>query len=280
MEINIFEYTDYRQFLKDYYTRSKEDNQNFSYRYFAQKAGISSSNCLHMVISGKRSLNRDYLLKFAKGIGLNKKEQNYLETLVSFSKAKTPEARRYYMELLNGFKNDKIGNILSTAQYEFLSNWYYPVIREMVMLPDFCESYIWIRTKLNNKVSIREIRRAIEGLLKLELLKRDESGKLVQTDNVITTEDTVRHTAAYSFHKQMLVLAHEMLEKVSDSKREALSVTMALTEQQINEVKKMILQFKNDVVDHVVKTQNIPEAVYQMSVYLFPLTGKTGGNNE
>ena len=68
---NIFEYADYREYLKDYYEHSKDTKDNFSYRYFAQKAGFASSNFLYLIIHGKRNLTKDYIPNFGKALGLS-----------------------------------------------------------------------------------------------------------------------------------------------------------------------------------------------------------------
>ena len=41
-KINIFNYLDYRRFLKDLYQWHKKHTPEFSYRYFANKAGIAT----------------------------------------------------------------------------------------------------------------------------------------------------------------------------------------------------------------------------------------------
>ena len=40
--ISIFDYTDYRRYLSDYYYKCKRVSKAFSYRYFAKKAGVNS----------------------------------------------------------------------------------------------------------------------------------------------------------------------------------------------------------------------------------------------
>ncbi|MBD3420106.1 MAG: TIGR02147 family protein, partial [Chitinivibrionales bacterium] len=51
-------YIDFRKFLSDYYEEKKRTTHHFSHRYFAQKAGISSSSFLTRVIDGRRNLTR------------------------------------------------------------------------------------------------------------------------------------------------------------------------------------------------------------------------------
>ena len=47
----VYEYSDYRLFIKDYYEGRKAANAAFSYRYLAQKAGINSAPFFKFLIS-------------------------------------------------------------------------------------------------------------------------------------------------------------------------------------------------------------------------------------
>ena len=52
-KINIFEYDNYRDYLKAFYEEKKSQNPRYSYRVFCNKAGISSTSYLNMIIHGK-----------------------------------------------------------------------------------------------------------------------------------------------------------------------------------------------------------------------------------
>ncbi len=59
----IYEYSDYRQYLKDYYERNKAYNASFSYMYLAQKARINSPSFFKSVMDGKRNLTSGTIVK-------------------------------------------------------------------------------------------------------------------------------------------------------------------------------------------------------------------------
>lgn len=285
MKPNVFEYSNYREFLKDYYNYSKVTNENFSYRYFAQKAGFSSSNFLYLIIEGDRNLTKDFVPKFSNAIGFSKGEQQFFDTLISFNQAKTPEAKKYYLELLHNLKREKVGVLLSDAQYEYISTWYYPVIREMALLTDFTEDPVWIKSQLANKVTSSQVQDAISILFRLGLFKKDESGRTVQSEAHISTENEVAHAAAYSFHQQMLSIAKEILETLAAEKREISGVTMALSKKQFDEIKSRVHDFEDSIIRYLADNPETPEAVYQINVQLFPVTGVpsangNGGKNE
>ena len=45
--ISIFEYLDYRKYLKDYYDNRKTEDSAFSYQSFADKAGLTNRGFIY-----------------------------------------------------------------------------------------------------------------------------------------------------------------------------------------------------------------------------------------
>jgi len=64
-KVNIFDYLNYRQFLKDIFAYKKKVNPRYSYRVFARQAGFSSPATLKYVIDGERNVSDKSLLKIA-----------------------------------------------------------------------------------------------------------------------------------------------------------------------------------------------------------------------
>lgn len=260
--------------MKDFYKHEKTSNPNFSHRYFVKKAGFSSPVQLYRVTEGKRNLTRESMQKFAQGLSLGKKEQQYFEILVSFNQAKSPEAKRYYLELLNNMRKEKIGTPLDEGKFEYLSKWFYPAIRELVYLPDFSDNPDWIKRRLKNRVTIKEIKEAIETLLRLELIKKDEAGKYVQVDKNIITDDGIAHEAAYIFHQQILSIAKETLASTYEHERQFSGILTAMSQKQFVELKKMVREFEDTVIRFLNDNPDVPDSVYYLNTTFFSLTEK------
>lgn len=276
MELNIFEYTDYRKFLKDYYNHKKELKNGFSYTTMAKKLGITSPH-MYLIIDGTRNITKEHLPKLANILSLTKKEQQYFDALVSFNQAKTPESKRYYLEVLFALKRKKEGSLISDHQYDCLSRWYYPVLLELTTLPDFSENPIHLKGKLYNKISTREIREALETMLRIGLLKRGDDGRLTRYEAGLTSEEDVKHTAVYSFHQQMLTHAKDVFAVANPEHREMSGITMALSKKQFKEIQSKIRELGDWVTNYLTNNPDTPETVFQMSMLLFPATN--GGGN-
>jgi hypothetical protein len=102
---NVFEYTDYRKFLADWYNYKKNANHAFSYNGFAQKAGFKNKGFFHTVIHDKRNLTKSSLVKVVQAVGLTKNEADYFENLVFFNQATDLKDRNYFYEKLSAVRS-------------------------------------------------------------------------------------------------------------------------------------------------------------------------------
>jgi len=90
--ISIFEYDDYRAYLRDLYEHLKKTGTHFSYRSFSSKAGFRSPNILKLVIDGKRNLSPQSVQKFARALNLKKDEAEFFRILVNLNQAGSVDA--------------------------------------------------------------------------------------------------------------------------------------------------------------------------------------------
>ena len=134
----IFNYQDYREFLKDTYSYLKKNSRYFSFRYFSKTAGFTSPNIFKLVMDGDRNLSTEGVGKFLKGLKLGKNESEFFKILVKFNQAKSSVEKQSVAEEILKFKAYRKIYPLGQAQYNYYSNWYFIAIREMVALPGVC----------------------------------------------------------------------------------------------------------------------------------------------
>ena len=100
----IFQYSDYRAYLRDYYAHQKKELPHFSYAYFAKKANLGSANYLQMIMQGRRQLTPATIQSFAKAIPLLGDELNYFESLVHANQGETVAEQRFYSRRVKEYK--------------------------------------------------------------------------------------------------------------------------------------------------------------------------------
>lgn len=269
--LNIYAFTDYRAYLKAFYRMKKRSKRGYSYRAFAMAAGLSSENHLWQVITGRRSLSNGSIRKFAKGLRLKKHEAEFFENLVLFNQARTHEEKNHYYRRMASSKRYIEARHLERDQYEYFSKWYYAAVRELVLLPDFQEDARWIAAKLSPRITVKEAEASLELLQRLGLLGRDAEGRLVQTQQNLTSGYEVNSIAVVNYHRQMLEKAGESLERVRAPLRDVSALTVAVSQEKIAEVKRRLHEFKRELHAFMTEGEDA-DVVYQLNLQLFNLS--------
>lgn len=268
---NIFQFLDYRAFVKEMYYYRKKRNPSFSHRTFSRLAGFKSSNYLKLVTDGKRNLSNDAIFKFAKALKLNGNETSFFEKLVLFGQAKNMEEKNHHFEKLTQFRHYSDVRQLEIRQHAYFSNWYYVALRELVSHTDFTEEASYINCKLDLKLKPASIHRAIQMLIDLGLLIRDDQGRLRQTTEKIVTSYEIADLTIINFQKEMIQKATDALEKTPAPWRDISSLTLNLTQGQYDRIKERINQFRREI--HSIGGETLgTKAVYQINFQLFNLT--------
>lgn len=89
----VYEYRDYREYLRDFYHFKKRTNPYYSYRLFSMKAGFKAPNLLKLVMDGQRNLTRQSVVKFAKALRLDECETECFRSMVSRNQGGFPVRR-------------------------------------------------------------------------------------------------------------------------------------------------------------------------------------------
>lgn len=265
----IFEYLDYRQYLRDYY-EAKRDGGKLSLRLFSKRAGLGAPNYLKLVIDGKRNLTDKTIQKFSQGLGFKKEEAEFFEDLVRMNQAETHDEKNAYYRKLSRITSYLKAKHIEKDQYEFLSEWYYAAIREMTLLPSFVLDYDWIARSLRPQITARQAERAVALLLRLGLVVHDASGKLTPSDRSVASGNEVACLGASNFHIQMLARAAEFVANSRAAHREVSSLTVALSPEKFEAAKKKIQDFRREMHAFLAECSD-PTLVYQLNFQFFPL---------
>ena len=270
--INLFEYQNYRLYLKDFYNDQKSKKKYFSYRYFSQKAGINASAFLYYVIEGKRNLTKKSIDKISSAIGHSKEENHYFENLVFFNQAKTiSEKTMYYSRLVEYRKPVDIKSI-EKEQYEFYSKWYHSIIREVVTLLDFKGDFTLLASSLVPSISLAEAKESIYLLERLGLIERDDQGFYHQTDLLIGVRPDAQDAFVIEkFQMEMLELARKSYDRLPRSERMSASTTFGISKATFELFKIKTREFRKELLE-IAKLDTEPDQAYQFTFNLFPVS--------
>ncbi|HEX9592469.1 MAG TPA: TIGR02147 family protein [bacterium] len=268
---SIFDYLDYRAFLKDTFQFRKERESFFSHRYFARRAGFTAPNFLQLVITGRRNLTSASIPKVAKGLSLKAKEREYFESLVLMNQADSHDERNHYYQKLTAMRGAGPVKKLEKASFDYFSNWYFPVIREVATWGEGRMTAAEIAGLLQPPVAVKEAERALTALTDLGLLQTDDQGRWRQCDAAVTTGPEVRSLVLANYHREMIRLGGESIERYPPAERDITTLTVSVRDDWMDELKEKIAAFRHELLDLVCQ-EDEPGQVIQINFQAFPLT--------
>jgi uncharacterized protein (TIGR02147 family) len=269
-EPDILLYTNYRVYLKDFYAYHKSKRPSFSHRFFAAKAGLASPNYLKLVMDGTRNLSAKSMPRFITGLGLSGRRAEFFENLVRFNQAESLEDRNHFYAKLSKARSRAGLTSLDEGQFELFTNWRHLVLREMVGLKGFRRHPHWISQRTRGTITPKEAEESLAHLEKLGLVRKLANGYR-QVDVNISTQDEVRSLLVKNYHRQMLNLAAEAMERLPKHQRDISAVTIPIRKSDFGKVKEYLQLMRKELLNLAAET-GTGETVVQINLQLFPLT--------
>jgi uncharacterized protein (TIGR02147 family) len=269
--IEVFDYFDYRAFLRDYYAYMKKTRRGFSFRAFSLRAKLGSPNYLKRVMEGDRNLTLEMAERFAQACGLQGEGAEYFVQLVAFNQASSSSERSRAYAKLTGFKTYRRTRKLDIAQAAYHSNWYIPAVRELAGRRDFEPDPVWIATRLLPPIKPSEARDALAILIDLGLLKSAENGRVMQSEPLISTGPEAHEVHIAQYHRTMMRRAADAIDFVPSAERDISSVTMLVSKGGLGRMKKRIQRFRRELMEMAL-SEDEGKQVVQLNLQLFPLS--------
>jgi uncharacterized protein (TIGR02147 family) len=213
----IFQYTDYRLLLKDYFEATKKQNPRWSYGAWAKKLRLKSPSTLIMIVNGDRNPGPDLMKKLSSQLGFDQRQRAFFEDLIRFQKAqRDPSLAVNILERLKKQHPKGTVHLLDSGSFAAISNWHFYAIRELVQLKDFEENVSWIVDRLKYKVTPGQVRETISILIDLGLLTRNPRGSLIQAVSRVDTESDIASEGLKRFHEQALEHAKKSIRNTPE----------------------------------------------------------------
>ncbi|MGK5082550.1 TIGR02147 family protein [Bdellovibrionota bacterium FG-1] len=275
--LSVFEYTDYRTYLRDAYEQKRKRNPSFTESAFVRKTGLSSNSrgYFKLVVQGKRNLSATTIRGFSEALELSSKESLYFESLVQFNQASKPRDKSYYFQRLEASAEGRVSKQfeLLCSQYNYYSNWYVPAVRELVGLARFQEDATWITSMLRGKITKVQAAEAMVHLERLGMIRRNaETGQWEQSEPLVKYTGNVFSYAVQKFQAEMLARAQESLTEDPYSERRASSITISCDHDRLPEFIQMIDEFRDAVNLKFGVGSKMPDTVFQLGFQVFQLT--------
>jgi len=273
----VTRYLSYRDYLSDTYQFVKEKADAYSFLQFAEDLGFSKTNVIRLVIAGKRPLSSKASDKVAKALGLKGVERKYWLAMVQYNNERLPAEREKQFKKLMAQKQKDMPQEIDQKYLEYFTEWYYPVIREVISLGGFDGDPEWVRSRLGFPLRLEEIKKALELLEKLGFIKKDlDTGALVQAEDHVITERELDSLGIVRYHQKMIEMGREAITRIDEDQRDIRAMTFRLSSKRVEEAKAKLDELLKEILDMEEEAGNDGE-VYQLNLQLFPFTKNNQG---
>jgi uncharacterized protein (TIGR02147 family) len=267
---DIYAYTNYRRFVRDYYDARKAADKRFSLARFAELAGFRTKTFLLKVMMGEKAVAKKSIGNVAAAMTLGKRESQFFEAMVGFNDAKSAKQRQAWLEKLQSFKYTSLSVRLKANQFAYFSKWYHVVIRELVTLIDFKDNYGILARAVVPAITPSQAKRAVRLLVKLGLIEK-ANGRYRQTEKHLTTGDEVSSAGIEQFQRATMKLGAESIDRISSDMRDISTLTMGLSRKGFERMRDDIRSYRKKLIE-MANQDSDTDSVYQMNIQFFPVS--------
>lgn len=265
---SIFEFTDYRDLLKDYYEARKSKLPLFSYQMMGSKLGLNASQLFH-VLQKVRHLPVRCAPMAKDLLGLTGRASEYFDLLLAASRTRAPHKRD---ELLNKafMLRDTRRRQLEAKELKYLRQWYTVVVRSFLEVNQGDSNPVKIAQSVIPPISEKQASESLELLHSLGFVKRISSERLALSDSHLTISGAEKAKAIREYQAQVMQIGAQSLERIPPEERDVSTLTMAIDQECVNDFKAMAREFRRQLQNRIEECAK-PDRVMQLNMAFFPV---------
>ncbi len=269
----VYEFLDYRAFLRAYVESKRAENPNYSIRSIAYRLECDPG-FFNRILNGKRNLSRAHALRLGEILKLTKKELRYFVQLVQFCQAKTQAEKDRLFAELEMMRDMKVAQV-TTRQYEIYSHWYYIVLRELLNVIPTDGARIdhqQLAGFLEPSVKPAEVKNALQILERSGVVECEESGVVRLKDKFISSGENIPQVVVDRILTEFTERAREAIDRFPRSERHLSTLTFSVSQTGYEKIKSKIAEYRREILTMVDNETDRAERVYHINFHLFPVT--------
>ena len=263
----VFEYLDYREYLKDAYEERKAESPFYSYRVMAESLGLFPSNVFR-IIHGEAHLPARCHSRALEELGLSGRAAEYFQLLIAYSRERSAKARKEILEKALTLR-DVSRRSVEEQELGYFQHWWTPTVRAFLELSKGRAVPAEIASNLVPPIAEDQALAALELMKELGFVKRGSSGRLLPAEAHLTATGDKKAHAIRGFQRQILILASESLERVPPQERDVSTLTLSMDERAFREIRELIRECRRQIQKRVEESKS-PDRVMQLAMAFFP----------
>ena len=266
----VFDYLDYREYLKDAFEERKRLDPRLSYRKLAALVGLDASN-LHKILQSRSHLPTRCQARILKFLGLDHRDAEYFLLLAAYARERGEQAR---MEILARARllKDVPRMSLEERELSFYKDWWTSVVRLLLEVRQGRADPAQLAKNVCPPIAPADAQASLDLLLGLGLVKKAGSGRLKLGAAHLTAGGERKAKAVHEYQRQIFELAIASLQRFSREERDVSTVTFVVDDQAHKAILDILKECRRQVQKQA-DSVRLPQRVMQLAMAFFPVSG-------
>ena len=268
----VYAYTDFRIFLSDWVEARQAEDKRFNRSELHRRLGLPNTRSyLSDVLTGKE-VSTTFVDRFAVALELASEEARFFRVLVRYNQATSPEEKELAFDQLVAL-NRTPRTILDPRHYEYYRHWWNGAVRALLSLHDLKDEHRRIGSLLTPAITEGQAKSALELLLELGLIAKNDKGFWKPTDHTLSTGEAAKGDLVRQLQSQQLKLVREAALQPSGDKGQVVATnTITVSEEGLDLIRKRVEKFRSEIRSIVHKDANAATRAHLVSIAVVPLT--------
>jgi len=268
---SIYEFSDFRSYLKAWFEQEKLRRIKFSKAEVSRLLGLPNTRNYFSDLLGGKELSDTFLERLVALLALPRDEAKYFRALVRFNQAPSPEAREEALDRLVSL-NRSPRVILKDERMEYFRHWWHGAVRALLDTSDFGDEPDRIAKALVPSITPGQARESLALLAKLDLIRRTRDKFWKPTDQAVSSPDGLRDELLVELQLQQLDLVRKSLLRKKAPKRMVATNVVSVSADGFRHLLERMEKARSEVRSIVHKDTLPAERVCQVVLALVPLT--------
>jgi uncharacterized protein (TIGR02147 family) len=267
--MDIYEYDDFRIFLKDRYDEKCGNDLSYSFRKFASEAGFSNPGFLNDVIKGRRKLSRDATEKMITVFTLSDIEAEFFRLLVAYRQTKNEEERQNLYKKIVFRRSRSSFARLNPSKNKYYQDFRYPLVRAAIMTLDFTGNYEELGRFTVPPIPAAQVKKYVRDLCNWGMVKQGTDGRYTVTDLKVEPPEKLKDLVK-QINREWIIQSIDPLLKLPADKRHVSSILLSVSKTTRKKILEKIESFRKEIWEMVDRDEEKTENIMLLNIQYTP----------
>lgn len=273
MSPDIYQYDDFRAFLKDCFDAkvraAAEMGEKYSQRRFAREAGFANPGYFNDVLKAFKPLSANAVDKMSAVFGLKPHEVEYLKLITEYGQARGAEKKDALYKQIISRRNRSKFTRLNPALSKYYQDVRYALVRGAIEVLDFRGDYETLAAFLDPPVPVSLVKTIVRELCEWKLVEQDVSGRYRTTRSIVEPPPALAGMSR-AMNAEWLLMAREALHRLPKEERSVSTMIVNISDEVHAEILERIERFREEIFRLVEEDRGGARRIQQLTVAYVP----------